>query len=212
MENHTRVSFPISNKSSHPFHLIHSDIWGPSTIPNVSRAHWFVSLIDDCTLVTWIFLLKQKYDVSIALPNFHSMVQNQFGVQIKSFRLDNARDYFNQILSPYFQSQGILHDSSCVNTPQQNGVAERKNGHLLNTTLALLFQGNASKSYLGEVVLTATYMINKIHLRVVDNKSPVKVLKSLYSHFRTLNGLNTKVFGCTAFVHVHNQYRDKLGP
>ena len=136
---HTRVSFPINNKiSSHFFHLIHSDIWGPSTIPNVFRACWFVSLIDDCTRVTWIFLLKQKYDVSFVIPNFHSMVQNQFGVQIKSFRTDNSRDYFNQILSPYFQLQGILHNSSCVNTPQQNRVAERKNGHLLNTTRALL--------------------------------------------------------------------------
>ena len=122
LAKHTRVSFPISNKrSSHPFHLIHSDIWGPSTIPNVSGARWFVSLIDDCTRITWIFLLKQKSDVSIVIPNFHSMVQNQFRVQIKSFRTDNARDYFNQILSPYFQSQGILHDSSYVNTPTKWG-------------------------------------------------------------------------------------------
>ena len=135
---------------------------GPSTIPNVSRARWFVSLIDDYTLVTWIFLLKQKFDVGIVIPNFHSMVQNQFRVQIKSFRTDNARDYFNQILSPYFQSQGILHDSSCVNTPQHNGVAKRKIGHLLNTTRALLFQGNAPKSCWGGAILTATYLINRI--------------------------------------------------
>ena len=83
MEKHTRVSFPISNKkSSYPFHLIHSDI--PLTVPNVSGARWFVSIIDDCTLVTWIFLLKKKSDVSIVIPNFHSMVKNLFGVQIKS--------------------------------------------------------------------------------------------------------------------------------
>ena len=73
-QNITRVSFSISNKSSHPSHFIHSDIWGPSAIPNVSGARWFVSLIDVCTRVTWIFLLKQKYDVSIVIPNFHSMV------------------------------------------------------------------------------------------------------------------------------------------
>ncbi|RVW82043.1 Retrovirus-related Pol polyprotein from transposon TNT 1-94 [Vitis vinifera] len=158
LAKHTRVSFPISNKrSSHPFHLIHSDIWGPSTIPNVSGARWFVSLIDDCT-------------------------------------------------------QGILHDSLCVNTPQQNGVAERKNGHLLNTTRALLFQGNVPKSYWGEVVLIATYMINRIPSRVLDNKSPVEILKSFYPHFRTSNGLTPRVFGCTAFVHVHSQHRDKLDP
>ncbi|KAJ9705809.1 hypothetical protein PVL29_003762 [Vitis rotundifolia] len=213
LAKHTRVSFLISNKrSSHPFHLIHSDIWGPSAIPNVYGARWFVFLIDDCTWVTWIFLLKQKYDVSIVIPNFHSMVQNQFGVKIKSFRIDNARDYFNQTLSPYFQSQGILHDSSCVNTPQQNGVAERKNGYLLNKTRALLFQGNVPKSYWGEAVLTATYMINRIPSQVLDNKSPVEILKSFYPHFRTSNGLTPRVFGCTTFVHVHSQHRDKLDP
>ena len=75
LEKHTCVYFPMSNKrSSHHFHLIHSDIWGPSTIPNVSGARWFASLIDDCTQVTWIFLLKQKSGVSIVIPNFHSMV------------------------------------------------------------------------------------------------------------------------------------------
>lgn len=148
MAKHTRVPFPISNKrSSHPFDLIHSDVWGPSTIPIVSAAHWFVSLIDDCTRVTWPFLLKQKSDVSIVIPNFQLMIQNQFGAKIKCFRTDNARDYFDQTLSPYFQSHGIIHESSCVNTPQQNGVAELKNRHLLNTTRALLFQGNVPKTY-----------------------------------------------------------------
>ena len=87
----------------------------------------------------------------------------------------------------------MLHDSSCVNTPQQNGVAEMKNGHLLNTTRALLFQGNVPKSYWGETALTATYMINRIPSRVLDNKIP-------------------KVFRCSAFVHVHSQHRDKLDP
>ena len=53
---HTRVSFPISNKrSSSPFCLIHSDIWGPSTIPNILGSRWFVTFIDDCTRVSWIY-------------------------------------------------------------------------------------------------------------------------------------------------------------
>ncbi|KAJ9674605.1 hypothetical protein PVL29_023880 [Vitis rotundifolia] len=140
------------------------------------------------------------------------MVQNQFGVKIKSFRTDNARDYFNRTLSPYFQSQGILHDSSCVNTPQQNGIADRKNGHLLNTARVLLFQGNVPKSYWGETILTATYMINRIPSQVLNNKSPLEILKSFYPHFKTSNGLTPRVFGCTTFVHVHSQHRDKLNP
>jgi hypothetical protein len=102
LAKYKRVSFPVSNKRSYIlFYLIHSDIWGP-TIPNVSGAQWFVSFIDDCTCVAWIFLLKHKSDVSIVLPNFCFMVKNQFGVNIKRFRSDNAKDYFNQVLIPYF--------------------------------------------------------------------------------------------------------------
>ena len=62
---HTHVSFPISNKrSSSPFFLIHSDIWGSSTIPNISGSKWFVTFIDDYRRVSWIYLLKNKSDVS----------------------------------------------------------------------------------------------------------------------------------------------------
>ena len=130
----TNVSFLVSNKRSPiPFYLIHSDIWGPP-IPNITGAKWFVSFIDDCTQVTWIFLLKHKSDVSTVLPNFCSMIKTQFGVDVKRFRSDNAKDYFNQVLTPYFQREGIIHESSCVNTPQQNGVAERKNSHHLDLT------------------------------------------------------------------------------
>ena len=80
-------------------------------------------------------------------PIFHSMVKNQFKVCIKKVRIDNARDYFNQILSPYFQKEGIIHESSCVDTPQENRIAERKNGHVLSVTQVLLFQKQVPKSY-----------------------------------------------------------------
>ena len=78
-----------------------------------------LSFIDDCTRITWIFLLKQKSNVSIVPQNFCSMIKHQFGVNIKRFRSDNARDYFNQLITPYFQREGIIHESSYVNTPQQ---------------------------------------------------------------------------------------------
>ena len=62
---HKRVSFPISNnRMSIPFSLVHSDVWGPSNISNISGARWFVIFIDDCTRVSCVYLLKQKSKVS----------------------------------------------------------------------------------------------------------------------------------------------------
>ena len=67
--------------------------------------------------------MKNKYDVSHIVLTFFRMIKTQFGVGIKRFRSDNARDYFNHTLANFFQQEGIIHESSCV-TPQQNGIAE----------------------------------------------------------------------------------------
>ena len=135
--------------------------------------------------VFWIYLLKNKSDVSHIFLVFCTMVQNQFGTKIKKIRLDNAHDYFNQILSLWFQKEGIIHESSCITTPQQNGVAKRKNRNLLKCTRALLFQQNVPKSYWGEAVLTLAYVITRISSRVLGCKSPLETLSQLYPDIRS---------------------------
>ncbi|WVZ24536.1 hypothetical protein V8G54_003080 [Vigna mungo] len=202
---HKRVPFPISNKMSpFPFSLVHTDVWGPAYVPNISGAKWFLTSIDDCTRVTWVFLLKQKSEVSSVFVQFVSMIKNQFGVSIKRIRSDNAKDCFNH--------EGIIHESSCVNTPQQNGVAERKNGHLLDQTRALLFQNHVPKRFWGEALLTATYLINRLPTKILNSRSPMEVLSSFYPHLDPTNKLQSRIFRCVSFVHVHSNERGKLDP
>ena len=148
--------------SSFPCSLVHTDVCGPANVPNISGAKWFLTFIDNCTRVTWVFLLKQKSEVSSDFIQFVSMIKNQFGVNIKRIRFDNVRDYINLVLNSFCQKEGITHESSCVNTPQQNGIAERKNGHLLNQIRALLFQNHVLKIFWGEALLTTTYLINRL--------------------------------------------------
>ena len=57
------------------------------------------------------------------------------------------------MLSPFFKEKRVIQESSWANTPQQNGVAEQKNGHLLAITRAFLFQKNVPIIYWGEAVL-----------------------------------------------------------
>jgi len=213
LAKHKRVPFPISNKiSPSPFVLVYTDVWGPSNIPNISGARWFLTFIDDCTRVTWVFLLKQKSKVSSRFIQFVSMIKNQFGVNIKRIRSDNAKDYFNLVLNSFCQKEGIIHESSCVNTPQQNGIAKRKNGHLLDQTRALLFQNYVPKKFWGEALLTATYLINRLLFKILASKSPMDVLSSFYPHLDSTNKLKPRIFGCISFVHVHSNERGKLDP
>ena len=64
-------------------------------------------------------------------PALNNMVQTQFQAKIQVLRTDNAREYYHNILGSYLLENGIVHQSSCIDTPQKNGVAERKNRHLM---------------------------------------------------------------------------------
>ena len=123
---------------------------------NITGTRWFVSFVDDHTKLTWLFLMKEKFEVS-HFQNFHSMIQTQFQTKIQILKTDNAKEYFNSSLNTFCLNQGIIHISSCVYTPQQNGVAERKNRHLLEVARSLMLSTHVPKQFWGEVILTTTY-------------------------------------------------------
>ena len=105
--------------------------------------------------------MKEKQKMGKIFEHFHSMVQTQFP-RIQILRKNNGREYYNSALGSYLQKHGIMHQSSCVNTPQQNGVAERKNHHLLEVTRSLMMAANVSSKFWGDAILIATYLINRV--------------------------------------------------
>ena len=90
------------------------------------------------------------------------MIQTQFQTKIQVLRANNAKEYFKSIIGDYLLSQSIVHQSSCVDTPQQNGVVERKNRHLLEVARSLMFSTYVPKHSQGEAVLTVAYLINRM--------------------------------------------------
>ena len=66
--------------------------------------------------------MKDKSETGPIFQTFHSMVQQQFNVKIQILRTDNGKEYFNSIIGHYLSQQGIIHQSSCVDTPQQMGL------------------------------------------------------------------------------------------
>lgn len=71
--------------------------------------------------------MKEKPEVSQIFKNFKNMIQTQFNNKIQILRIDNPRHYFNSFLEEFLSWEGTVHHSSCIDTPQQNGIAERKN-------------------------------------------------------------------------------------
>lgn len=156
--------------------------------------------------------MKEKSEVGPIFRKFNTMIQTQFQTKIQVLKSDNAREYFEASLGDYFENQGIIHQSSCVDTPQQNGIAERKNRHILEVARSLMFTTHVPKHFWGEAVLTATYLINRMPSRILQFKSPYDTLLHTFPTTRVLTTLPFKVFGCSAFVHVHAQHRSKLDP
>lgn len=213
LSKHTRALYsPVGYKASEPFSLIHSDVWGPSRVPSITGARWFVSFIDDHTRTTWIYLMKEKSEVTNIFKNFHSLIKNQFQTTIKVLRTDNGKEFINRALSDYLGIEGILHQTSCVNTPQQNGVSERKNRHMLEVARSLLFSMRVPNHFWGEAILTAVHLINRQPSRVLKYKTPTQVLLETYPNTRMVSQIPIRVFGCTVFLHNHSSNRSKLDP
>nr|XP_016492553.1 PREDICTED: uncharacterized protein LOC107812042 [Nicotiana tabacum] len=139
---------------------------------------------------------------------FCAEVKTQFNASVRTLRSDNAKEYMSELFQSYMRQHGILHQSSCVDIPSQNGVVERKNRHLLETARALLFQMKVPKQFSADAVSTACFLINRMPSSVIDGNMPYSVLfpnKSLFP-------VEPKVFGSTCYVRDVRPSLTKLDP
>ena len=92
--------------------------------------------------MTWIFLLRYKSEVVTSISAIISLIKTQFSATVKTVRSDNGLEFLNSQCHTLFSSLGIIHQTTCVHTPQQNGIAERKHRHLLEMARELRFQAH----------------------------------------------------------------------
>ncbi|RVX11614.1 Retrovirus-related Pol polyprotein from transposon RE2 [Vitis vinifera] len=101
-----------------------------------------------------LYILKERHDPQ-------EQPQMTVGSNSISVSCQNNDSAIRRISS----TRRIVHLSSCVDTPQQNGIAERKNRHLLEVARSLMFSMNVPKLFWGQAVLTEAYLINRMPSR-----------------------------------------------
>ncbi|GJY14156.1 retrovirus-related pol polyprotein from transposon TNT 1-94 [Tanacetum coccineum] len=114
-------------------------------------------LMNVLPIYTYVYLLKSKDQAFETYKIYKAEVENQRGKKIQILRSDRGGEYFSTEFSSYCESQGLIHQRTTPYTPQQNGVAERKNRILQDMINAMLVSANLPKNLWGEALLTACH-------------------------------------------------------
>ena len=130
----------------------------------------------DYSRYTLIFLLNSKSEVIVVLAEFLLMIKNVHSAVVKILRTNNGCEFFNSQVSSLLKCLGVVHQSFCVYTPQQNGVVERRHRYILDTARAIKFQASVPLRFCGDCVANAVYLVNRFPSHTLHGKVPIEIL------------------------------------
>ncbi|GJS94425.1 retrovirus-related pol polyprotein from transposon TNT 1-94 [Tanacetum coccineum] len=133
----------------------------------------------------------------------HNLIENLNEVSVKKLRSDNGTEFKNHKMEEFCDEKGISQNFSSPYTPEQNGVAERRNRTLIEAAETMLNSAKLSKQFWGEAVNIAFYTQNRSIIVKRHGKTSYDLFRGRSSNISYFH-----VFGCP--VHIHN-HRDHLG-
>ncbi|GJX44200.1 zinc finger, CCHC-type containing protein [Tanacetum coccineum] len=148
----TRQPFKDIKRNSVLLELIHSDLCDFHATPSIGNKKYVVTYIDDASRFCYVYLLHAKDEALDKFKIYKTEVELQQNSLIKTLRTDRGGEYYDP---SYFQSVGIIHQTTAPYTPQQNGVSERKNRALKEMVNSMLSYSGLSEGFWGEAMLTA---------------------------------------------------------
>ena len=196
---HHWCHFPTSGgkRAKEPLGLVHSDICGKMSAESLSGAEYFLTFIDDKTRYVWVYVLKRKDQVFEKFLEWKALVEKSTGHKLKALRTDNGGEYTSAEFEAYMKKEGVRHELTVPKTPEQNGVAERMNRTLVETTRSMLADSKLPPKFWAEALSTAVYLRNRSPTKSVEGMTPFEAWmgeKPNVEHLRT--------FGCVAYSHV----------
>ena len=125
-------------------------------------ADYFITFIDDFTRFGHVYLISHKSDALDCFKRYTNLVENQLNVKIKTLRTDRGREYLSDQFKSFCDEKGIARQLTISYTPQQNGVAERRNRTLLDMVRSMMAQANLPISFWRDALLTVAYVLNRV--------------------------------------------------
>ncbi|GKB87556.1 putative ribonuclease H-like domain-containing protein [Tanacetum coccineum] len=195
----TKAFSPITK----PLFMLHMDLFGPTFVSSLMHKKYCLVVTDDYSRFSWVFFLRTKDETSEILKNFIKEIENLVDKKVKIIRSDNGTEFKNHVMDEFCREKGIKREYSVARTPQQNGVAERKNRTLIEAARTMLADSKLPTTFWAEAVSTACYVQNRVLIVKPHNKTPYELFRGIKPAIGFM-----KPFGC--HVTILNTL-DKLG-
>ncbi|KAJ9542460.1 hypothetical protein OSB04_028966 [Centaurea solstitialis] len=201
----TRASFKskqISSISSH-LQLLHMDLFGPVNVQSIAGKKYTLVIVDEYSRYTWVFFFRSKSDAPEEIILFVRKMEKLNNLTVRSIRRDHGTEFKNSTLETFFDQKGISQNFSSVRTPQQNGVAERRNRTLIEAAQSMLSEANLATQFWAEAVNTACYTQNRSLIVKRFRRTPYELFRNRKPSIEHLH-----IFGCVCYI-LNN--KDNLG-
>ncbi|CAI5465645.1 unnamed protein product [Closterium sp. Yama58-4] len=121
-----------------PLQTLHMDVWGPAHVRGQGHERYFLLVVDDYSRYTTVFPLRRKDEVTEVLIDWIRAARLQLRQSFRSdfpvLRLhsDRGGEFSSGPLRAYCRARGIRQTFTLPASPQQNGIAERRIGMVMD--------------------------------------------------------------------------------
>ncbi|GJT87114.1 ribonuclease H-like domain-containing protein [Tanacetum coccineum] len=145
------------------------------SMKSINKKSYCLVVTDDFSRFSWVFFLATKDETPEILKNFITGIENQTYHKVKTIRCDNGTEFKNRIMNEFCEMKGIRREFSVARTPQQNGIAKRKNRTLIEAARTILVDSKLPTTFWAEAVNTACYVQNRVLVIKPHNKTLYEV-------------------------------------
>ncbi|GJW02378.1 putative ribonuclease H-like domain-containing protein [Tanacetum coccineum] len=191
----------VLNLITKPLFMLHMNLFGPTFVSSLMHKKYCLVVTDDYIRFTWVFFLTTKDETSKILKNFIKEIENLVDKKVKIIKSDNGTEFKNKVMDDFCREKGIKREYIVARTPQQNGVAKRRNKTLIEAARTILADSKLPTIFWVEAVSTACYVQNmvlvvnphnKTHYELFRGFKPVlSFMKPFVCHVTILNTLDS---------------------
>src|SRR5919202_809639 len=183
--------------------LLHMDLFGPVSTPSFTGKRYTLVIVDEYSRYTWVFFLKAKSEAAGIINDFIKKAEVLYKLTVRQLRSDNGTEFKNVTLNSFCDEKSISQCYSAARTPQQNGVAERRNRTIIEAARSMISEANLKIKFWEYAVHTACFTQNRSLIVKRHQKTAYEVLKKRQPEVGYFH-----IFGSPCFI--LNQ-RDHLG-